>query len=78
MTSKEKFFFNNEVDFLFDLIQLHSKAISKNHVTFAEELNKSGVSLFFKKEKTLAKAFFWVAYLLGSTHAYRNFISASR
>lgn len=77
MTCNEKLLFNSVVDFLFGVIQLHSKEICKNQVAFADELNRTGVNLFFSKEKALAKAYFWVAHLLGSSHAYGNLISAS-
>ena len=68
--------FCNEVKKLVDYIQLHPTAVFKSQDAFAEELNKSGVKLFFNKEKSRAKAFFWVAHLLGSPHAYGNLISA--
>lgn len=77
MTYKEKLLFNREVDFLFGVNQLLSKEICNNQVAFADELNRIGVKLFFNKEKTLAKAYFWVAHLLGNSHAYGNLISAA-
>ena len=77
MSSQEKQIFYNEVESLVDYLKIYSKDVRKNQDAFAEKLNKSGVKLFFNKEKSRAKAFFWVAHLLGSPHAYGNLISAA-
>ena len=74
MSEKELYLYYDVIDRLIAYIRHHSEYVCKNQSTFADELNKAGVQIFFMKDYPSAKACFWVARMLGNKHASRNWI----
>lgn len=74
MTEKEICIYSDAIDYLVACIRHHSEYVCQNQSAFANELNKAGVQIFFKKDYPVAKACFWVARMLGNKHANRNWL----
>ncbi len=76
MCQKEQILFYQEVDKIIAFICNNSKLVSNNQKVFADYYNTLGVHLYYDKNQIKAKAYFWIAHMLGNKNAFGNLISS--
>lgn len=75
MSKQELFLFYNEIDAIVKYIIRYKRCVSLHQKAFANLFNRYGIYLYNLKNIPKAKAYFWIADLLGNSISYKNFIS---
>lgn len=75
MDKQDLLVFYNEITFIVKLLIRNKRKVCLHQRAFANIFNKYGIYCYNLKNKPKAKAYFWIADLLGNSIAYKNFIS---